>query len=594
MGIIVNFAGSSLVHPGAYSKITVASGGSASPQLGVVALIGEANEGPAFDAANLEASAFGPDQFQSIVSQFGSGELVEMAKLALSPSADAQINGGAQKIYLLKTNPGTKATSTLPTSYGTVSAKKAGTPGNKISTQVAVTGSTVVITNSNSSAGISEISSPLGNQVVMSIQCTDGVASAATLTISNGTLTTSITGGTASPLNLKLSDFVTIGQLVEFISSTPLYTATVGSAAGATNMSPSVMDSQAAVNILIAANIKRDLQDVKDFFATSGLVDFYATATAGLPTVMVKTFLSGGLKGATSAASVTAAVDALSRVRVNFIVPLFSRDATADITAGLTDASSTYTIAGAAAALRSHVAQMSTVKGKKERQGFVGVMDTYVNQKKFASDYSHARMQYCIDMVTVATTTGVDKKQPHAEAVISACMKAAAAVGLSNTFKAPNISAFSSPNGDFDPEIQGDDAINSNVTFVEKNPAGGFRFALDNSSYALQQDAWVYARPSVIYAADTAALSIRLATEAVVGKRNSDIGKSQIEQIVISTMDSLRSAGILVADKKSQGRGWKDLNVTINGSIVNIDITLILTENYEFILSNITVDRAQF
>lgn len=111
MAIIVNFAGASLRKPGAYSRTKIASSGAADAQLGVVALIGEADEGPAFDTANMEASAYGPDQFADIQNQFGSGELVDMAKLSLAPSVDPQIAGGAQKLYLLKTNVGTKASS---------------------------------------------------------------------------------------------------------------------------------------------------------------------------------------------------------------------------------------------------------------------------------------------------------------------------------------------------------------------------------------------------------------------------------------------------------------------------------------------------
>lgn len=55
----------------------------------------------------------------------------------------------------------------------------------------------------------------------MTLQCTDGVASAATVTIASGMLTTTITGGSASALSIKLSDFVTIGQLVEYINAIP-------------------------------------------------------------------------------------------------------------------------------------------------------------------------------------------------------------------------------------------------------------------------------------------------------------------------------------------------------------------------------------
>lgn len=594
MAIIVNFAGASLRKPGAYSRTKIASSGAADAQLGVVALIGEAEEGPAFNAADLEASAYGPDQFADIQNQFGSGELVDMAKLSLSPSSDPQIAGGAQKLYLLKTNTGTKASLALPTSYGSISAKLAGKNGNKISAQIQVTGSTAVVTVSRSDLGISEISEPLGNKVVMTLECTDGVASAATVTIASGVLTTSITGGSASPLSIKLSDFVTVGQLVEYINSIPLYSAAVGSAAGAVNMSPSVMDSQSSATILAAPrDLKRDLQDVKDFFASSGLVDFSATATAGLPTTMVKTFLAGGAKGSTTAAQVTAAFDALAKVRVNFVVPLFSQDATADIAAGLTEASSTYTISGVLAGLRSHCAQMSTVKGRKERQGFAGVKAAYSAAKQAASDNAYNRLQLAFQEVQVLAADGsTPYKQPHALAVISAAMKAAAVVGLPNTFKAPNILAFRAPSGDFDPETQADDAIDANLCFVERAPGGGFRFVLDNSTYAQTKDAWFNARPSVIYAADTAALSIRLNTETFVGLRNSDVTTETIKNLLVSVMDNLRASGIIVPDAASGGRGYKDLSVRIEGSIVRISVTLVLVEGLEFILSDITVQRA--
>jgi hypothetical protein len=593
MAIIVNFAGASLRKPGAYSRTKIASSGAAEAQLGVVALIGEADEGPAFNASDVEASAYGPDQFSDIQNQFGSGELVDMAKLALAPSVDPQIAGGAQKLYLLKTNVGSKATLALPTSYGSLSAKLAGKNGNKISAQVQVTGSTVVITVARSDLGVSEISEPLGNKVVMTLQCTDGVASVATVTIAGGVLTTSVTGGSASPLNIKLSDFATIGQVVEYINSIPLYSAAVGSAPGAVNMPTSVLDSKTAVDILAVASCKRDLQDVKDFFASSGLVDFSPTATAGLPTTLVKSFLTGGAKGSTTASQVTAAIDALAKVRVNFIVPLFSQDATADIASGHTEAGSTYTIAGAIAALKSHCAQMSTVRGRKERQGFAGIKASYDDAKQASSDNAFNRLQLVFQEVQVLASDGSTPfKQPHALAVISAAMKAAAVVGLPNTFKAPNILAFKAPSGDFDPETQADDAIDANLCFVERAPGGGFRFVLDNSTYAQTKDAWFNARPSVIYAADTAALSIRLNTETLVGLRNSDVSVESIKNLLIGVMDSLRASGIIVPDASSGGRGFKDLSVRIEGSIVRISVTLILVEGLEFVLSDITVQRA--
>ena len=594
MAIIINFGGASLRKPGAYSRTKIASGGAADAQLGVMAIIGETEEGPAFDTANISKSAFGPDQFQDIINNYGSGELVDMAKLALSPSLDPQISGGAQQLFFIKTNVGTKASKVLPTTYGTVSYKKAGTPGNQVYLKVDVTGLTVIITVAKPNEGISEISGTLGNKVAMTLTCTDGVASAATLTIAAGILTTAITGGSASPLSIKLSDFSTIGQLVDYINSIPLYTAVVGSATGAVVMPTSVLDAQAAVNIkAVVASVKRDLQDVKDFFASSALVDFAATSTSGLPTTLAKSFLAGGLKGATTAAQVTAAFDALLKARINFIVPCFSQDATADIALGLTDVLSTYTISAAVAGLNSHCAQASTIKGKKERQGFAGFKDDYITTKQFCADHSFNRLSLHLQNVDVLTAAGtIVTKQPHALAVISAAMKCAAVVGLSNTFKAPNILGFSVDNGDFDPETQADDAIEANLTFVEKAPGGGFRFVVDNSTYALTKDNWFHARPSVIYAADTAALSIRLNTEVLVGQRNSDVSRATIENLLISVFDSLRASGIIVGDKNTGGKGYKDLAITIEGSVIKISVTLALVENYEFVLSDITVQRA--
>ena len=594
MAIVINFGGSSLRKPGAYSRTKIASGGAADAQLGVLAIIGEAEEGPAFDSANISNSAFGPDQFQDIINKYGSGELVDMAKLALSPSLDPQISDGAQQLFFMKTNVGTKASKVLPTAYGTVSYKKAGTPGNQVYVKVDVSGLTVIVTVAKPNEGVSEISGTLGNQVAMTISCTDGVASAATLTIAAGLLTTVITAGSASPLSIKLSDFSTIGQLVDYINAQPLYSAVVGSAAGAVVMPTSVLDTQAAVNIkTVVASIKRDAQDIKDFFASSAFVDFAPTATAGLPTTLAKSFLSGGLKGATTAAQVTAAYDALLKARINFIVPCFSQDATDDIALGLTDAASTYTVAASVAGLNSHCAQASTIKGKKERQGFAGFKGTYSEAKQFSADNSFNRLSVHLQNVDVLTAAGtIVTKQPHALAVISAAMKCAAVVGLSNTFKAPNILGFSMDNGDFDPEIQADDAIEANLTFVEKAPGGGFRFVVDNTTYALAKDAWFHARSSVIYAADTAALSIRLNTEVLVGQRNSDVSRATIENLLISVFDSLSASGIIVGDRNTGGKGYKDLAILIEGSVVKISVTLALVENLEFVLSDITCQRA--
>jgi hypothetical protein len=63
---------------------------------------------------------------------------------------------------------------------------------------------------------------------------------------------------------------------------------------------------------------------------------------------------------------------------------------------------------------------------------------------------------------------------------------------------------------------------------------------------------------------------------------------------LISVLDGLRASGVIVPDKVTGGKGYKDINVTINGNVANISVTLALVENIEWILSDISVTRAQF
>lgn len=703
MAIIINFAGASLRKPGAYSRVRVVQGGAAQAQLGVVALIGEADQGKPFSQeAGLSAVTYFPEQFNAIRDKYVSGQLVDGALLALTPSNDPQIQGGAQQLVLLKTNQSVAASYIFPPSglfanylallskldndagvtginylslltpapslsalvasfnallikldadsgvadtnysstlaipgsptptfpifstafnllltkldadagvvdtnynsslattagfYGTLVDKKAGAAGNNISVQVDASTSQVIITVSDAVEGITEISSAIGGTVLFTVAATEAAVSVATMTITSTTLTTALTGAvTSSNLNINLSQFNTISQLVEFINNQPGYAATIP-----------VLTQQAAplsaIDLVTAADIKtapysvtRNLADVVAYFAASALVDFTPNATSGLPAVAPKVFLSGGALGPTSQANFQNCLDALLKMRVNFITPLFSRDATSDIADSLTDPASAYVIASIHAAIRTHVSQASTVKGRKERQAWVGYQGTYANAKIASANLGSARVALCFQQVDVLDSTGsLVLAQPHMLAVVSAGLHAAAVVGLPSTFKLINISGFKAPSNDFDPEVDADDAIEANLTFVEQGPGGGFRFVLDNSTYGLVLDAWIYNRPSVLYASDTAAFSIRLNMETFIGKRNSDVSVETIKNLLLSVLDGLRSSGIIVPDASSSGKGFKDLVVSVNGSIINTSVTLILVEGYEFALNDIAVQRA--
>jgi hypothetical protein len=597
MAIVINYAGASLVKPGAYSRVIVAQSGAAQAQLGIVALIGEASAGAAFSAeTGASAVAWSPAQFNQIAAKYGSGQLVDAARLVFSPSNDPQILGGAQILYTLKTNQSTTASLTMASSYGTISALNPGAAGNNISVAIAQNAGQDIITITDTNSGTSVVSSAIGNDAALQIQVTAGGASAATLTITASTISTTITGTGAANLSIPVGRFPTLAQLASFIAAQPGYTCTVQNNHGFEP--PSVLDQVTAVNIKTAPySVLQDAFDISQFLNNNGLVSFVAGSGghAGIPASLVTTFLSGGALGATSQANIQACLDALSGTRVNFVVPLFSQDATADITAGNTDAGSTYTIASTIAALNTHCLQNSTVKGRNERQGYAGFMGTYANAKSQAAATGSARVSIQFQQVDISDASGnIYLAQPHMLAVCNAGMKAAAVVGLPNTFKLVNINGFDTPSHDFNPNTQADDAINANLTFVEAAPGGGFRFVLDNSTYGQVTNAWIYNRPAVLYAADTLAFSIRLNMETFVGQRNSDISPETVKNLLLSVLDGARASGILVPDTSTGGKGFTNLAVTFAGNVVKTSVTVTLVEGIEFVLNDIQVQRAVF
>lgn len=602
MAITINFAGASLSKPGSYSNLTVAQAGVATPAVGTVALIGEADGGLPFDEeSGLSAVSFGPDELNAIKEKFGSGPLVDAAALAIAPSNDPQIRGGAQELIMLKTNKSTKASAVLEqgagTVYGTVKHKKSGAAGNKIYVHcTAPQASTRTLTLSI--PGKDPLVATIGGSAMLKVKLKDGMT-AASLTITATHLQISASSGGAPSLSIPLAEATTVAELVKKINAQGVVgtTAYYEAAAADSTMAnkPSSRLDQVSSQPLSTSflSVTQDAAQVKDFFALAGDdIEFIQALKKGLPDAQsAAKYLAGGTKGATSNADILKCFDALLKRRVNFIVPLFSRDASADIEEELTDAYSNYTIESVHMMAASHTNEASTVKGRKERQAWVGFKGTFDESVERAAALNSYRVAMCIQDIKAVGGEGSSKEmQPHMLAVISAGMHASAAIGLSTTFKSVSVSDLM--HDDFHYELHAEKAIAANLTFAEKSPNGGFRFVLDNNTYASETSAWIYNRPSVIYAGDFASYAIRLSTEQFVGQRNSDVSAETVKNLLVGVFDGLRALGVIVPDNNTAGRGYKDLSIAINGSVINISVTLTLVENFEFILSDLKVQRA--
>ena len=134
MAINVQFNGATIYKPGAYSKELIdLGGGFPVGPTGLVAIFGESTAGaPGSAVPDISQNVFQADQLPMIRSIYGSGPLVDACTFLFAPGADGAIPGGAQSVYIYKTNASTRATLALANSYGSLQSSVYGTNGNQI------------------------------------------------------------------------------------------------------------------------------------------------------------------------------------------------------------------------------------------------------------------------------------------------------------------------------------------------------------------------------------------------------------------------------------------------------------------------------
>lgn len=431
----------------------------------------------------------------------------------------------------------------------------------------------------------------------------------ATVTITATTLTTSVTGGTGSNLSLTLKDYPTIADLVAYINAQPGYSAKVGTATLAA-MASNALDEVTAAGICTDNNqgsvalstlngrIKVDAAKFwTAIYTGSSTVKLNtdpvpnpksqvgAPSALGLPDAQNgsvatanPTYLTGGTKGGTTAAGFSAAIDALQAVVGNFVVPLFSQDASLDITAGLTESSSTYTIDAINAYVKTHVNAMSTLKRRRNRQAFLSKRDTFAVVQAAASNLAAYRCSLTFqDFKRVTAASGIVQFQPWMGAVLAAGMQAAAFYkGILK--KGINCSGVLQSAGDFN------DALDSNMEdalvaglLPAKIPddGGGFVWASDQTTYGKDNN-FVYNSIQAVYVADLIALTTSQRMERMfVGQSVADISASLALTALESIMDDLRRLKLIAASDDAP-RGFKNATIRISGTalVVSIEVKL--------------------
>ena len=414
--------------------------------------------------------------------------------------------------------------------------------------------------------------------------------------IANGVMTITVVGGTgASPAAITLASYPTIGDLVGYLNSLTGFSAAVGSAAMG-SVSPTRLD---AGTFYIASTfgakngrIKNDAYRVFTRINQSQYVGIATQPVSGAPAAKALSFLSAGSKGASADSDFAAAYTALEAVSGNFLVPLVSCDASVDIADGLTDTSSTYTVAGVVAGAKTHVLSMSTMKRKHARQAVCSIRDTFTNAKALAGTTGSFRVNMTFQDVRTSNASGsVVQQRPWMAAAKAAGMQAAAGY-RSLMRKLVNINGAVQNAADFKPTLdsQVEDALLAGLMPLQRTNTGSWYWTSDQSTYS-KDDNWIYNTLQGVYASDVVAATLQEGLQAAgVGQSIADFGAPNAKSVTEYLMEQLFRQK-WIASSSDAPKGYKNLIVQLAGNVISVSIEIKTANAIAFIPIGIKVTQ---
>jgi hypothetical protein len=460
----------------------------------------------------------------------------------------------------------------------------------------------------NVQTGTSFPTTQIGGTSFIEVGFNDGSAAACTLTIDNTrTLTIAPAGG--SPIVAKLGKFKNLQNLVDWLNSQAGVSAKVVDARSKT-LPTSVLDAVSSVGVMAnfssasrPGKIKGDFYSFKKFMDDNfGLIAFaQGSVRAGLPaSESVASFLSGAVVGGSSDADMQTGLDESLKINVRMVVPLFSRDAQKDIEDGMTDPSSSYSIASINAAVRSNVATASTVKVRRERFGSVSIHSSFADAKIAAAEMAYERTQMTFQLFRAVDGNGaLQWFLPWMGACAVAAGRAQAVLGtpmLRKTFAFSAIkhigdqSVFSDTLAqDFDPEDMGmmEEAIEAGLLTFKAVDGFGIRVEspdLSTRSRENDPEGWVWERVNVLFTLDEVLQTSRTTLENFIGSRQSDVSlavvKEAINKVLLPFVTSGALLNAVVDSVVREGTGYR------------AQVRVIPAEALEWIALDVLAERA--
>lgn len=608
MAIKKNFGSASIRKPGAYSRSTVdKSGGADLGTNDTIFILGEADRGA--PGAQEGIKEYSSSQMGALIAEYGSGPIVDVALAAVNPSKTPGV-GGAGNIKVWKTNASTRSTKALVNSSAatllTLTSRNWGLDTTKISVEVeagTVSADARIVTLRQGT--VEEVLEENPRTVQLTINYT-GAGSAATATISGAnrdqqTLTTTCTGAGADDLSLALKDY-TMKELVGAINATGKYTAVLSDTAKGSVTNASELDPVTAVDIDgVNTSFYREQKELEDLINdNSTLVTAELTANVtGQIAASSEAFLTGGARGASANSDFSTGLTKSLAEDYAVCVPAISRDAADDITDGLTDGSSAYTISSVLAAVSSHMTLRGKIKNRKEAQAICG---QYSATK--ATLYASARATASANVqlaVLDAQVLGVDGslswKKPHVYAALCAGIRLGTPVGEPLTHKLLNANAVGHAvntttglsGGDFNPDTDYDEAIDAGILFSEV-VNGANRIVVDNTTYGAD-GSFVWNRGSVVEASYYVAKTLRETAEQVfVGNKVSSGLASSMKEIIKGKLRELLDEEIITAsDDAPLGYVEDSFVVEISGNTARVELEFKPVQGLDFVTFDFTL-----
>ena len=536
-----------------------------------------------------------------VASRLSNGAPVNVAATTLTaaPNADIQvlrpwIDGQEKEMEIVDVG-NTTALSKVVYNLGTT------TPATFISSSILPvieigTGYKVTAQINRSLDNIQEAYTNIGDNVVLQLGYAGTTGS---VNVSATAMTFTVTGGSGANQTIVLSNFSNINALVSYIGSLTGYTAAAATAA-AGQLPVSALDQgtfgicTSTSGAALPGRIKRDAYDFKNALSGSPTTVFTATATAGLPNPSpLATFMSGGAKGGSSGANFTAAADACQAINTNFIIPVVSQDASADVLIGGTDPSSTYTVAAINAYFLSHCLAMSVPKKRKNRLAVCSFRGSFLNAIAAAQNLASSRAALTFQDVKAVSTAGVITQfQPWYGACVAAGMQA---IGLYKSImrKYANISGIVSPQNDFSPNNDGqlEQALLGGLLTLQAPSTGGFRWVSDQTTYGKDAN-FVFNSLQVMYTADYMAIDLANSFDNfAVGQAITDVNAPTALTFLTSKMTQYFQ-NKLIASSTTAPAGYDSATVSINGPVMLVGVNAYVTNAISFVLITFNVSQA--